>query len=408
MNKKAKEEFDYANFEKEAIAKLRSGKGLTGEGGALTGLISRIVTAAFEGEISEHLTQSEPSGNRRNGHTKKTIRTGLGPIDVHPPRDRNGSFEPELIRKWERSLAPELESQILTLYAVGTSHLDISEHMRKMYGVNYSPSFISSVTDRVLEEITVWKSRPLDEVYAIIYLDAIHFKVRENRQVMTKAVYTVFGVDLEGERDVLGLFIGQSEGARHWGRVLENIKDRGVKDVFFFCVDGLNGFGQSIEDIFPRSIVQRCIVHMVRTSLKHVSWKDYRNVCTDLKLIYTQDSPEAALEQLGAFKQKWEGKYPEIAEKWEKAWAELSPFFDWPEGIRRAIYTTNAVESLHRCLRKTTKTKGAFVSEQALEKQLYLTLRHSSRSWKRKVRCWPEMARAFQREFPDRFPSGVD
>ena len=240
--KRTTEEFDYASFEQEAISKLRSGKGLTGDGGALTGLISRIVTAAFEAEISEHVSQEDGSGNRRNGYTEKTVRTGLGPIKVTPPRDRNGSFEPELIKKWERNLAPELESQILTLYAMGTSYIDISEHMRKMYGVNYSASFISSVTDRVLEEITVWKNRPLDEVYAIIYLDAIHFKVRENRQVVTKAVYTVFGLNLEGERDVLGLFIGQSEGARYWARVLENIKDRGVKDVFFFCVDGLNGF----------------------------------------------------------------------------------------------------------------------------------------------------------------------
>jgi len=406
--KKTEKEFDYESFEQEAISKLRSGKGLTGEGGALTGLISRIITAAFEGEISEHLSDDGALPNRRNGHTKKTIRTGLGPIEVHPPRDRNGSFEPELIKKWDRSLAPELEAQILTLYSMGTSYLDISEHMRKMYGVNYSASFINSVTDRVMDEITTWKNRALEEVYAIIYLDAIHFKVRENRQVVTKAVYTVFGVNLEGERDVLGLFIGQSEGARYWARVLENIKDRGVKDVFFFCVDGLNGFSETISSIFPRSIVQRCIVHMVRTSLKYVSWKDYREVCNGLKQIYTQDSLESAEEGLERFREKWKDRYPEIAEKWEKSWAELTPFFDWPDEIRRAIYTTNAVESLHRCLRKTTKTKGAFINEQALEKQLYLTLKNSTRTWKRKVRCWAEMARAFRREFSDRFPSGVD
>ncbi len=408
MKKKKSEEFDYGSFEQEAISKLRSGKGLTGEGGALTGLISRIITAAFEGEISEHLSQKDGPPNRRNGYTGKTVRTGLGPIAVSPPRDRNGSFEPELLKKWERNLAPELEVQILAMYSMGTSYLDISEHMRKMYGVNYSASFINSVTDRVLDEITTWKNRALEDVYAIIYLDAIHFKVRENRQVVTKAVYTVFGVNLEGERDVLGLFIGQSEGARHWGRVLENIRSRGVKDVFFFCVDGLNGFSQVIEDIFPSSIVQRCIVHMVRTSLKHVSYKDSKQVCAGLREVYTQDSPEAAWESLQRFKQKWAHRYPEIAQKWEENWAELSPFFDWADGIRRAIYTTNAVEALHRCLRKTTKTKGAFVTEQALEKQLYLTIMHNQRSWKRKVKGWSEMARVFRREFPDRFPTGVD
>lgn len=406
--KKPEKGFDYESFEQEAISKLRSGKGLTGEGGALTGLISRIITAAFEGEITEHLSDEGALPNRRNGHTKKTIRTGLGPIEVHPPRDRNGSFEPELIKKWDRNLAPELEAQILTLYSMGTSYLDISEHMRKMYGVNYSASFINSVTDRVIDEITTWKGRALEDVYAIIYLDAIHFKVRENRQVMTKAVYTVFGVNLEGERDVLGLFIGESEGARHWGRVLENIRNRGVKEVFFFCVDGLNGFSKTIEDIFPCSIVQRCIVHMIRTSLKHVSWKDRKQVCADLRQIYTQDDAKAGLESLQVFAKKWEHRYPEIAEKWEENWAELSPFFDWPDEIKRAIYTTNAVESLHRCMRKTTKTKGAFITEQALEKQLYLTLMHNQRTWKRKVRGWTEMARAFRREFPDRYPVGVD
>ena len=358
--------------------------------------------------MSDHLSSDDEPGNRRNGYTSKTVRTGLGPIEVNPPRDRNGSFEPELIKKWERSLAPELENQILTLYSIGTSYQDIGDHMRKMYGLNYSTSFISTITDRVIDEITTWKNRPLEEVYVIIYLDAIHFKVRENRQVVTKAVYTVYGVTLEGERDVLGLYIGQSEGARFWGRVLENIRDRGVKDVIFFCVDGLTGFSQTIENVFPRAIVQRCIVHMIRTSLRHVSWKDSREICSNLKQIYSQDSVEDAADQLERFKIKWNKKYPEIGEKWEKNWAELTPFFDYPDAIKRAIYTTNAVEALHRCLRKTTKTKGAFINEQALEKLLYLTLRHNTKSWKRRVRSWPEMARSFKRQFPDRFPEGAD
>lgn len=405
--KKESKDFDYKSFEQEAISKLRSGKGLTGEGGALTGLISRIISAAFEGEITEHLSkgpQEEGARNRRNGYTSKTIRTGLGPIEVSPPRDRNGQFEPALIKKWGRELAPEIETQILTLYSMGTSYADIQDHLKKMYGLNYTPSYLSGVTERVVDEINTWKSQPLKEVYAIIYLDAIHYKVREDRQVKTKAVYTVMGVNLEGERDVLGLFIGESEGARHWARVLENLKDRGVEDVFFFCVDGLKGFKETIESIFPRAIVQRCIVHMVRTSLRYVSWKDYRDVCKDLRSVYAQDSAEAGKEKLEEFKGKWDTKYPEIAEKWEKNWSELSPFFDHPEPVRRAIYTTNAVEALHRCMRKATKTKGAFISEQALEKQLYLTLMHNSKTWKRKVRKWPEMARTFRREFHDRMP----
>lgn len=406
--KKATESFDYATFEKEAIAGLTAGKGLIGEDGVLTGMIGRLLSAAFEGEISAHLSTQGNEGNRRNGHTGKTVRTALGPVEVRPPRDRDGSFEPVIVKKWERSLAPELERQVLHLYGMGTSYEDIQSHLKQMYGVNYSPSFLSHVTDGVYEEIEQWRNRPLEERYFAIYLDAIHYKVRENRKVLTKAVYSVYGITLEGERDVLGLFIGESEGARHWARVLENIRDRGVKDVFFFCVDGLNGFSQAIQGIFPRAIVQRCVVHMVRTSLKFVSYKDYKEVCQGLRAIYTQDSSEAALEKLAEFKQRWQGKYPEIAAKWEKDWAELSPFFDEPEAVRRAIYTTNPVEALHRVLRKATKTKGAFISEGALEKQLYLTLVHCRKSWNQKVRGWPDILRALHSQHPERFNNDLN
>jgi len=410
MNKKtktAKEKdasaFDYSTFEEEAIAGLTAGKGLIGPEGVLTGMIGRLLSAAFDGEMAAHLESEAGLGNRRNGYTDKTLRTALGPVSVKPPRDRHGSFEPVIIKKWERSLAPELERQVLYLYGTGNSYETIGEHLQQMYGVSYSPSFLSTVTDRVFAEIEQWRSRPLEETYFAIYLDAIHYKVRENRKVVTKAVYSVYGVNMEGERDVLGLFIGEAEGARHWARVLENIRDRGVKDVFFFCVDGLNGFCQAIAGIFPVAITQRCIVHMVRTSLKFVSWKDYKGVCRDLRAVYTQDSPEAAQEKLQEFKENWQGKYPEIAAKWEASWAELSPFFDHPEAVRRAIYTTNVVEALHRTLRKATKTKGAFINESALEKQLYLTLVHNQKSWKKKIRGWPEIYRALRSHFPERF-----
>lgn len=401
--KKEEAAFDYAAFEKEAIAGLTAGKGLIGEHGVLTGMIGRLLKAAYEGEIQAHLEKPGANGNRRNGHTEKTIRTGLGPVTVRPPRDRDGSYEPEIIKKWDRSLAPELEQQVLHLYGIGTSYEDIQAHLKRMYGVNYSPSFLSHVTDQVYGEIEQWRNRPLEERYFAIFLDAIHYKVRENRKVTTKAVYSVYGISMEGERDVLGLYIGEAEGARHWSRVLENIRDRGVKDVYFFCVDGLNGFGEAIAGIFPRAITQRCIVHMVRTSLKFVSYRDYKEVCQGLRAIYTQDTAEAALEKLQAFKERWRGKYPEIAAKWEKDWAELSPFFDQPEAVRRVIYTTNTVEALHRVLRKATKTKGAFISESALEKQLYLTLVHNRQSWGKKVRGWPDILRALRSHFPERF-----
>lgn len=401
---KKENKFDYRSFEKEAIKKLRSGKGLTGEEGALTGLIGRILELAYEEEIQEHLAETKGDKNRRNGKTEKTIKTGMGNVVVKPPRDRQGSFQPDIIKKWERSLAPELEQQMLALYAIGTSYGDISEHFKKMYGVNYSPSFITSVTNKVIDEIEAWKARPLEDIYAIIYLDAIHFKVRENRKVVTKAVYTVYGVNLDGERDVLGLYIGESEGARNWGRILENIKERGVCDVIFFCVDGLKGFKGVIESIYPRAHVQRCIVHMVRTSVKHVSWKDLRKVCKDLKKVYNKDNADSAKVELERFDEKWGLLYPEIAEKWKKNWTELSVSFDYPDVLRRATYTTNAVEALHRIMRKSTKTKGAFINDTALEKQLYLTLQYNKKSWQRKTRGWPAIIRILKREFPDRMP----
>jgi len=400
---KEEELFDFKEFEKEAIKKLRAGKGLIGEDGALTGLIGRILKAAYEEEITDHMSNTSPKGNRRNGSTKKKVKTGLGEIEVQPPRDRAGTFSPQIIKKWDRQIAPELERQILSLYAIGTSTRDISEHFQKMYGVNYSPTFISGVTDRIIDEVESWKSRPLEDMYAIIYLDAIHFKVRENRKVVTKAVYTVFGVDMDGQRDVLGLYLGQSEGAKHWGRILENIRERGVKDVIFFCVDGLAGFSKVIEEVYPRSLVQRCIVHMVRTSVKHVSWKDLRAVVKDLKEMYTKDSSDSALEQLTRFENKWGDRYPEISKKWKNNWDELSLSFDYPIELRKVIYTTNTVEALHRVLRKTTKTKGAYVNDQALEKQLYLTLQHSKSTWQRKTRGWPQIVRVLNREFPERF-----
>lgn len=394
--------FDYETFEKEAISKLRSGNGFTGEGGALTGLISRLVKVAYEEEIAEHLGRDDNSSNRKNGYTSKKVNTGLGPVRVSPPRDRDGTFEPMVIGKWDRHMAPELERQILALYGRGNSYSDIRDHFRSMYGIDYSESFLSKITDRVHEEIRVWKNRPLERCYVVIYLDAIHFKVREDRKVLTKAVYSVLGVDQDGNRDVLCIEIGQSEGARHWARVLESLRDRGVEDVLFFCVDGLKGFSNAIEAVYPQSIVQRCIVHMVRTGLKYVNWNDYKKVCKDLRQMYSQDSMEAAQEELGRFDEIWGGKYPGIKKKWQKNWTELSPFFDYGDPIRKMIYTTNTVEALHRCLRKTTKTKGAFINEQALEKQLYLTLKYNQKSWKRKVHNWKSIIQSLANTFPER------
>lgn len=398
--KKKTDSFDYANFEKEAIEKLKAGKGLIGPEGALTGMIQRILHAAFEGEMDEHMSEDVP--NRRNGYTSKQVQTSMGNIGVEPPRDRNGSFEPQIIGKWERKIAPEIEHQILTLYGMGNSYQDISNFIEQMYGVKYSTSLISNVTDRVWSEVDLWRKRPLNTCYALIYLDAIHYKVRDNGRVVTKAIYTVFGVDLDGQRDVLGLYIDQSEGARFWGRVLEDIRDRGVEDVLFFSIDGLKGFTEVIQSVFPQSIIQRCIVHMIRTSLRYVSYKDYRPICKGLKTIYTAAREDEAKRALDIFAQKWDKQYPEISKKWNQNWIELSAFFDYPEDIRRMIYTTNAVEALHRMMRKTTKTKGAMTNDDALIKILYLTLKTNEKSWKRKARNWPLILSTLRREFGDR------
>jgi putative transposase len=399
--KRKTDSFDYTNFEKEAIEKLRAGKGLIGPEGALTGMIQRILQAALEGEMDDHMSEDDTS-NRRNGSTSKQVQTSMGNIQVDPPRDRNGSFEPKIIGKWERRIAPEIENQILTLYGMGNSYQDISNFIEQMYGVKYSTSLISSVTDRVWDEVDLWRKRPLNTCYALIYLDAIHYKVRDNGRVVTKAIYTAFGVDLEGERDVLGLYIDQAEGARFWGRVLEDIRDRGVEDVLFFSIDGLKGFTEVIQSVFPQSIIQRCIVHMIRTSLRYVSYKDYKTICKDLRTIYSAARADEAKRALNVFADKWDKQYPEISQKWEDNWMELTAFFDYSADIRRMIYTTNAVEALHRLMRKTTKTKGAMTNDDALIKMLFLTLKTNEKTWKRKARNWPSILSTLRREFGER------
>ena len=399
-DRKKEEAFDYEKFEQEAISKLRAGKGLTGPDGALTGMIQRILQAALDGEMDDHVKEDRP--NRRNGYTDKQVQTSMGPVDIEPPRDRNASFEPKIVGKWERRIAPDIENQILSLYGMGNSYEDISSFIEQMYGIKYSTSLLSNVTDRIWDEVDHWRKRPLDSCYALIYLDAIHYKVRDTGRVVTKAIYTVFGVSLEGERDVLGLYIDQAEGARFWGRVLEDVRDRGVEDVIFFSIDGLKGFSEVIHQIFPSSIIQRCIVHMIRTSLRYVSYKDYKAICKDLRTIYTAADEQEALRALKSFADKWDPRYPEISKKWEANWVELSAFYDFSEDLRRMIYTTNAVEALHRLLRKTTKTKGALVNDNALIKILYLTLKHNEKTWKRRARNWPKILTTLRREFGER------
>ena len=416
QSKKTETSFDYASFEKAAIGKLLEGKDLIGPEGILKEIIGRIVHAALDGEMDAHLAEDKSSEdeerrrNRRNGSTQKRLKTSVGEVQIHPPRDRNGDFEPLLVGKWDRNLNSGLDAQVIALYSQGNSVEEIREYVEQMYGATLSAGQITAITDKVWDEVLTWKQRVLQSFYVLIYLDAIYFRIRENGQVQTKAIYTVYGIDAQGERDILDIHIGQGdgEGAKEWGRLLEKIRARGVQDVLFFSVDGLEGFSEAIWEVFPQSVVQRCIVHMIRTSLKFVASKDFKAISQDLRRSYTADDEDAALKALGQFGQKWDGKYPEISQKWLNNWEELAAFFAYNPAIRRLIYTTNAVEGLHRHMRKVTKNKGAFTNDKALLKILFLNLVRNPKSWKRSVFNWTEIHRGLAREFGDRFTKHVN
>lgn len=401
----ADQTFDYEDFEREAIAGLQSGKGLVGTEGVLTSLIQRLVNAALRGEMSQHLREGEERGesNRRNGKLTKQLDTELGSIEITTPRDRLGSFAPQLVGKWQRQLGTGLDSQILSLYAKGHSYSDIQHQLKVLYGIAYSTGSISEVTEQVWSEILLWQQRSLQSFYSVIFLDGIYFKTREGGKSATKVIYSVYGIDAEGRRDVLGIYIREAEGAHEWGRILEDLRRRGVEDVLFFCVDGLKGFSEAILTVFPQSLVQRCIVHMVRSSTRFVSDKHIKAVCAGLRAIYTAADVNGAEIALSAFKEKWDKLYPDIARSWEKDWGELVGFLDYTENVRRMIYTTNAVEALHRQIRKVTKTKGSWANDKALMKQIYLTLQYSTDSWNRKVFNWNSIAIELKEKFGERF-----
>lgn len=385
---------------KEVLSRLYKGDPILGDGGIFTDMLQSMVNAALEGELDHNLKEKPPSeNNRRNGHIPKVVRSSAGPLTIRTPRDRNGDHDPILIKKWERELGSGIDEIILSLYARGQSVEDVRYQLRQLYGLEVSAGVISSVTERIWEEIIEWQQRPLFSCYVTVYLDAIHYKVREAGQVISKAIYTCYGINVEGHRDILGLYLQESEGARQWGLILEDLKRRGVDDVFFFCVDGLTGFTEVIEQVYPQSIVQRCIVHMIRTSTRFVSDRDIKKVCSDLRKIYTAANRQQAEIALEAFGQKWDNKYKEIRPKWEKNWEDLMAFMDYAEHIRRMIYTTNPVEALHRIMRKVTKSKGAWSNDKGLIKQLYLSLKYNQKSWKRKAFHWT----AIQRELIDKF-----
>ncbi len=388
------------------LADYRKPEDLIGENGLLKQLTKLLVEKALEAEMADHLGHGKnepvenPAGNTRNGKSKKTLKGEFGELPIEIPRDRHGTFEPQLIPKHQTRWSG-FDDKILSLYARGMTVREIQAHLEEMYGTEVSPTLISSVTDAVIEEVKAWQSRPLDSIYPIVYLDCIHVKVRDG-SVRVKAVYLAIGLNMAGEKEVLGLWIAQTEGAKFWLQVITEMKNRGVQDIFIACVDGLKGFPEAIEAVYPRAAVQLCIVHMVRHSLNYVSWKMRPEVAADLKRIYTCATADEAEQMLGEFEDKWDDAYLPISQSWRRNWQRIIPFFDYPPESRKVIYTTNAIESVNMSLRKITKNRGSFPSDEALLKLFYLALRNISRKWTMPIRDWKAALTRFTIQFEDR------
>lgn len=403
------ESFNYSEFEEAAIERLQKGDSLLGENGILTELVKRLVNTALSGEIDGHIKEDKHEGrcNRRNGYTEKTIDTGMGPVSISPPRDRLGTFTPRLIGKWDRQLGSGVNHQILMMYAGGNSYGDIQKQLKELYGLDYSTGSLAEVVEQVYAEVTAWQQRPLLPFYVVLFLDGIYFTTREGGKSSRKVIYSIYGIDASGNRDVLGIYVREAEGAAEWGRVLEDLRNRGVEDVLFFCVDGLSGFSEAILSVFPQSFIQRCIVHMVRSSIKFIASKDRKMLCADLRMVYTAAGEAEASIALTGFGEKWNKKYPDIAKAWEKSWGDLTLFLEFGENIRRMIYTTNAVEGLHRQIRKATKNKGSWVNDKALVKQVYIALLYGRGAWAAKVQGWNMIGAELTVRFGERFTKHV-
>jgi len=381
---------------------------ITGPGGLLTQLAGRVIETALGAELTEHLGyppgQAPPGGapNARNGGTPKTVQTELGPVQIKTPRDRKGSFEPQLVGKRQTRLAG-LDDRILGLYAGGMSVRDISRHLSELYGTEIGRDTISRVTDAVLEDIALWRTRPLAAVYPIVYFDCLMVRVREDRSVSSRACYLAIGQTVEGDREVLGIWWQESEGAKFWLAVLTDLHRRGVADVLIACVDGLTGFPEAVEAVFPQAWVQSCIVHQIRSSLRYVTYTDRKKVAADLRAIYSALDADDAERALAAFDEKWGERYPMIAASWRARWQYLTPFLALPADLRRVVYTTNSIENLNRQIRKAIKTRGHFPDEQAATKLIYLAILKAETAWKRPYR-WPNALRALKIHFGNRLP----
>lgn len=376
--------------ERKKLLELLRGAGINDVAGVqelFKEMVGTILESGLEGELEEELGYSKydyrnkDTDNSRNGYSEKTLKSSLGDIEISVPRDRKGEFEPQIVRKNQTTLSGDIEEKILSMYAKGMTTSDIEGHIREIYGIEVSDSTISRVTDKILPVVKEWQMRPLEGIYAVVFMDAIHFHVRSEGQIIKKAVYIAIGIKMDGVRDVLGMWIGENESAKFWLGILNGLKNRGVEDILIACVDGLTGFTSAIEAVYPRTEIQQCIIHQIRNSTKYVSYKDLKPLMADLKKVYAAVDEQTAQYQLDVFEEKWGGKYPKIALSWRSNWANLSTYFKYPQEVRTLIYTTNAIENFNRQLRKVTKSKSVFPTDDSLLKMLYLAMVDITKKW---------------------------
>ena len=372
--------------------------------------IAEFVEVSLESELDNELgyepydVKNKATDNSRNGHSKKTLRTSMGKVDIDVPRDRNGVFEPKILPKNQTSISQDMESKIISMYAKGMSTSDIEEHIRDIYGLEISDTTVSRITDKVLPVAKEWQQRPLESVYAVVFLDAIHYHVKSEGQIIKKAVYIAIGVDMDGRKDVLGMWVGENESAKFWAGVLNSLRNRGVEDILIACTDNLTGFAQAIEAVFPKTDIQNCIIHQLRNSSKYVSYKDIKALMADLKKVYTAATEEAALDALDSFAAAWDSKYPKISKSWYENWPNLSTYFKFPPELRKLIYTTNTIEGFNRQLKKVTKAKSVFPTDDSLFKMLYLAMKDITKKWTGRRQDWSRIYAQLVIYYGDRIP----
>ena len=408
MENKNLTNLDYEVMKQKLKEQFRTGKSLFSKGGAFAPLLEELINSMLEGELEGHLDEDERrTGNRKNGKGSKIVKTSAGSIEINTPRDRLGSFEPEIIKKRETIMAASLEDKIIGLYGLGTSLRDISTHIKETYDTDISATTLSSITDKVIPLVKEWQQRPLESLYCIVWLDAMYYKVKEEGRTQTRCVYNVLGINKDGRKDVLGMYVSQSEGANFWLGVITDLKQRGVEDILIASIDNLKGFDEAIRTIYPYTEIQTCVVHQIRNSIKYIASKDQKAFIADLKPVYRADNESQALTELDALKEKWGKKYPMVISSWENNWSKLSTYFKYPDGIRKLIYTTNTIEGYHRQIRKVTKNKGVFTSDMALLKLIYLATDRIQQKWSMPLANWAICAAQLKIIFANRMKTDL-